>query len=42
MLVLILSVLLIPLQVLMVPVFLVLKALGWINHLIGIIIPPAA
>jgi alpha-1,4-digalacturonate transport system permease protein len=41
-LVLILSVLLIPLQVLMVPEFLVLKALGWINHLIGIIIPPAA
>jgi alpha-1,4-digalacturonate transport system permease protein len=25
-----------------VPEFLVLKALGWINHLIGIIIPPAA
>ena len=41
-LVLILSVLLIPLQVLMVPEFLVLKTLGWINHLIGIIIPPAA
>jgi alpha-1,4-digalacturonate transport system permease protein len=39
---LIISVLLIPLQVLMVPVFLVLKALGWINNLIGIIIPPAA
>jgi alpha-1,4-digalacturonate transport system permease protein len=39
---LIISVLLIPLQVLMVPVFLVLKALGWINSLIGIIIPPAA
>jgi alpha-1,4-digalacturonate transport system permease protein len=36
---LIISVLLIPLQVLMVPVFLVLKALGWV---IGIIIPPAA
>lgn len=39
---LIISVLLVPLQVLMVPVFLVLKALGWINSLIGIIIPPAA
>jgi alpha-1,4-digalacturonate transport system permease protein len=39
---LIISVLLIPLQVLMVPVFLVLKSLGWINQLIGIIIPPAA
>lgn len=39
---LIISVLLIPLQVLMVPVFLVLKALGWINNLIGIIVPPAA
>lgn len=39
---LIISVLLVPLQVLMVPVFLVLKALGWINNLIGIIIPPAA
>jgi alpha-1,4-digalacturonate transport system permease protein len=38
----IISVLLIPLQVLMVPVFLVLKTLGWINSLIGIIIPPAA
>jgi alpha-1,4-digalacturonate transport system permease protein len=33
---------LIPLQVLMVPVFLVLKTLGWINQLIGIIVPPAA
>lgn len=40
--ILIISVLLIPLQVLMVPVFLVLKSLGWINQLIGIIIPPAA
>jgi alpha-1,4-digalacturonate transport system permease protein len=39
---LIISVLLIPLQVLMVPVFQILKTLGWINHLIGIIIPPAA
>jgi alpha-1,4-digalacturonate transport system permease protein len=39
---LIISVLLVPLQVLMVPVFLVLKTLGWINSLIGIIIPPAA
>ena len=39
---LIISVLLIPLQVLMVPVFLILKTLGWINSLIGIIIPPAA
>jgi len=39
---LLISVLLIPLQVLMVPVFQVLKALGWINNLIGIIIPPAA
>ena len=39
---LIISVLLVPLQVLMVPVFLVLKALGWVNSLIGIIIPPAA
>src|ERR1700726_2606043 len=39
---LIISVLLIPLQVLMVPVFLVLKTLGWVNSLIGIIIPPAA
>jgi alpha-1,4-digalacturonate transport system permease protein len=38
----IVSVLLIPLQVLMVPVFLILKTLGWINTLIGIIIPPAA
>ncbi|HZC59932.1 MAG TPA: carbohydrate ABC transporter permease [Chthoniobacterales bacterium] len=38
----IISVLLIPLQVLMVPVFLILKTLGWINSLIGIIIPPAA
>jgi alpha-1,4-digalacturonate transport system permease protein len=38
----IISVLLIPLQVLMVPVFLILKTLGWINTLIGIIIPPAA
>src|SRR5580658_8038225 len=38
---LIISVLLVPLQVLMVPVFLVLKALGWVNSLIGIIIPPA-
>jgi alpha-1,4-digalacturonate transport system permease protein len=41
-LLLIISVLLIPLQVLMVPVFLILKTLGWINNLIGIIIPPAA
>src|SRR4029077_6257833 len=41
-LLLIISVLLIPLQVLMVPVFLILKTLGWINSLIGIIIPPAA
>jgi alpha-1,4-digalacturonate transport system permease protein len=40
--VLIISVLLIPLQVLMVPVFLILKTLGWINSLIGIIVPPAA
>jgi alpha-1,4-digalacturonate transport system permease protein len=39
---LIISVLLIPLQVLMVPVFLILKTLGWINSLIGIIVPPAA
>lgn len=39
---LIISVLLIPLQVLMVPVFLILKSLGWINSLIGIIVPPAA
>jgi alpha-1,4-digalacturonate transport system permease protein len=39
-LLLIISVLLIPLQVLMVPVFLILKTLGWINSLIGIIIPP--
>jgi alpha-1,4-digalacturonate transport system permease protein len=39
---LIISVLLVPLQVLMVPVFLILKTLGWINSLIGIIIPPAA
>src|SRR5260370_8534807 len=39
---LIISVLLVPLQVLMVPVFLILKALGWVNTLIGIIIPPAA
>ena len=38
----IISVLLIPLQVLMVPVFQILKTLGWINNLIGIIIPPAA
>ncbi|HEY2123527.1 MAG TPA: carbohydrate ABC transporter permease [Chthoniobacterales bacterium] len=38
----IISVLLIPLQVLMVPVFLILKTLGWINTLVGIIIPPAA
>ena len=38
----ILATLLIPLQVLMVPVFLVLKTLGWINQLIGIIVPPAA
>jgi alpha-1,4-digalacturonate transport system permease protein len=38
----ILATLLIPLQVLMVPVFLVLKALGWVNQLIGIIVPPAA
>jgi alpha-1,4-digalacturonate transport system permease protein len=38
----IVSVLLIPLQVLMVPVFLILKTLGWINTLIGIIISPAA
>src|ERR1700741_5367875 len=41
-LLLIISVLLIPLQVLMVPVFLILKTLGWINSLVGIIIPPAA
>ncbi|MBV9391962.1 MAG: carbohydrate ABC transporter permease [Verrucomicrobia bacterium] len=41
-LMLIISVLLVPLQVLMVPVFLVLKTLGWVNNLIGIIIPPAA
>jgi alpha-1,4-digalacturonate transport system permease protein len=39
---LILSTLLVPLQVLMVPVFIVLKSLGWINTLVGIIIPPAA
>ena len=39
---LIISVLLIPLQVLMVPVFLILKTLGWINSLLGIIVPPAA
>jgi alpha-1,4-digalacturonate transport system permease protein len=39
---LILSVLLIPLQVLMVPVFLILKTFGWVNQLIGIIVPPAA
>jgi alpha-1,4-digalacturonate transport system permease protein len=39
---LILSILLVPLQVLMVPVFLILKTFGWINQLIGIIIPPAA
>ncbi len=38
----ILATLLIPLQVLMVPVFLVLKTLGWVNQLIGIIVPPAA
>jgi alpha-1,4-digalacturonate transport system permease protein len=38
----ILATLLIPLQVLMVPVFLVLKALGWVNQLIGIIVPPTA
>lgn len=38
----ILATLLIPIQVLMVPVFLVLKTLGWINQLIGIIVPPAA
>jgi ABC-type glycerol-3-phosphate transport system permease component len=38
---LIISVLLIPLQVLMVSVFLILKTLGWINSLIGIIVPPA-
>jgi alpha-1,4-digalacturonate transport system permease protein len=38
----ILARLLIPLQVLMVPVFLVLKTLGWVNQLIGIIVPPAA
>jgi alpha-1,4-digalacturonate transport system permease protein len=40
--ILILATLLIPLQVLMVPVFLVLKTLGWVNQLIGIIVPPAA
>jgi alpha-1,4-digalacturonate transport system permease protein len=39
---LILSVLLVPLQVLMVPVFLILKTFGWVNQLIGIIVPPAA
>src|ERR1700756_2555137 len=38
----ILSVLLVPLQVLMVPEFRVLKTLGWVNQLIGIIVPPAA
>lgn len=38
----ILATLLIPIQVLMVPVFLVLKTLGWVNQLIGIIVPPAA
>jgi alpha-1,4-digalacturonate transport system permease protein len=38
----ILATLLIPLQVLMVPVFLVLKTLGRVNQLIGIIVPPAA
>jgi alpha-1,4-digalacturonate transport system permease protein len=40
--ILILATLLIPLQVLMVPVFLVLKTLGWVNQSIGIIVPPAA
>jgi alpha-1,4-digalacturonate transport system permease protein len=39
---LIIGMLLVPLQVLMIPVFLVLKTLGWVNSLLGIIIPPAA
>src|SRR5258705_698050 len=38
----ILATLLIPFQVLMVPVSLVLKTLGWVNQLMGIIVPPAA
>jgi alpha-1,4-digalacturonate transport system permease protein len=38
----IMGTLMVPLQVLLVPMFITLKSLGWIDSLVGIIVPPAA